>query len=280
MQKTPHHADGAGSDLAETVTVIIPVFNGARFLAGALNNVLACGYPSLEIIVVDDGSTDGTAQVAAGFGERVRLLQQRNAGPAAARNRGIQAARTRLVTFLDVDDRWPAERVQEHAGYLAAHPEMALVQGRIQRLQHVPSAATLQEEAEPAEWRASLDPYYFVNLGSATFWRATFERVGLFNEALRFNEDTDWFFRAWELRTPKALLPQVALFYRLHAWNMTHAYADSGDSVARLFALHLARQRAHRGKSSGTTGTIRELAAYIGWDSLAAAERASQKVSS
>lgn len=86
------------------VSVIIPAFNYARFLGCAIDSALAQTYPNCEIIVVDDGSTDNTAEVVACYGDRVRYLHQQNAGLSAARNRGIKAASFQFLAFLDADD--------------------------------------------------------------------------------------------------------------------------------------------------------------------------------
>ena len=101
------------------ISCIVPVFNGERYLAEALDSILAQTWRPLEVIVVDDGSTDGTAHIAAGYGAEVSYIHQANAGPAAARNRGLDAARGEFIAFLDADDlwhkdklsaRWPASR--------------------------------------------------------------------------------------------------------------------------------------------------------------------------
>ena len=114
------------------VSCIIPVYNGADFLAEAVTSVLAQRHPALEVVVVDDGSTDDTPRVAASFGERVRYVRQDNAGPAVARNTGLAKTRGELVAFLDADDRWHETKLARQAAVLEAQPELdylvALVQ--------------------------------------------------------------------------------------------------------------------------------------------------------
>src|SRR3954451_22735593 len=89
---------------APLVSCIVPVFNGERYLREALQSILAQSYRPIEVVVVDDGSTDRSPVVVAGFGREVRYLRQENAGPAAARNHGVQEARGELLAFLDADD--------------------------------------------------------------------------------------------------------------------------------------------------------------------------------
>ena len=92
--------------MTETVSVVIPAFNAQRFVRDAVDSVLAQTHPSVECIVVDDGSLDSTAEVVRGYGSDVRLIQQENRGVAAARNRGAAEANGELLAFLDADDLW------------------------------------------------------------------------------------------------------------------------------------------------------------------------------
>jgi glycosyltransferase involved in cell wall biosynthesis len=93
------------------ISCIVPVYNGERYLGETLDSIFAQTYQPLEIIVVDDGSTDGTATVAASYGQRVRYLCQTNQGKAAARNRGFGAAQSEFIAFIDADDLWHPEKL-------------------------------------------------------------------------------------------------------------------------------------------------------------------------
>ena len=141
----PREADGRMADVATGVddaidtnhrppliSVVIPAWNCARYLRRALDSVLAQQYPDdrLDVIVVDDGSTDASPEIVADYAARdgrVRLLRQSNAGPAAARNRGIAAARGELIAFLDADDRWAPGKLAAQAARFAANPSLGLV---------------------------------------------------------------------------------------------------------------------------------------------------------
>jgi glycosyltransferase involved in cell wall biosynthesis len=106
------------------ISCIVPVFNGERYLGETLESILAQTHRPIEIIVVHDGSTDGTARVTAGYDERVRYLKQDNAGPAAARNLGLDAARGDFVAFLDADDLWHAEKLERQMACFETRPEL------------------------------------------------------------------------------------------------------------------------------------------------------------
>ena len=106
---------------AEFVSVVIPVYNAARFLADAIRSVQAQRHPRIEIIVVDDGSTDGSGEVARSFAG-VRCLRQANGGIAAARNAGVHEARGNLLAFLDADDLWTPGKLALQLDVLRADP--------------------------------------------------------------------------------------------------------------------------------------------------------------
>jgi glycosyltransferase involved in cell wall biosynthesis len=126
----------------QLVSVIIPLYNGASFLGGAIENVLAQNYQPLEIIVVDDGSTDASTEIAAAYPNGVRYVYQTNAGPAAARNRGIKLAQGPLIAFLDVDDLWSEHKLARQTAYLRANPTMDWF---IRAWEHGVSKAVLEE---------------------------------------------------------------------------------------------------------------------------------------
>jgi len=108
------------------VSVIMPAFNAAYFIEEALLSVLAQNYQPLEILVVDDGSTDDTAAVVARFGDKIRYIRQSNAGPGAARNKGLEFATGEWIAFLDSDDTWLPGKLAKQAALMAADPELGL----------------------------------------------------------------------------------------------------------------------------------------------------------
>lgn len=106
------------------VSVIVPAYNAAAHVGRAVDSVLAQTWPDLELLVVDDGSSDATLDVLAGYGTRLRVLRQANAGPAAARNHGLREAQGDYVAFLDADDYWEADKVAAQVALLEAHADV------------------------------------------------------------------------------------------------------------------------------------------------------------
>ncbi|MEI7479702.1 MAG: glycosyltransferase [Actinomycetes bacterium] len=226
------------------LSVIMPVYNGDAFLADAIRHVLAQHYNPLEFIVVDDGSTDGTADIAAAFSDDIRFVRHSNLGPAAARNRGIEIARGEFLTFLDVDDLWADDALHRLVDHLMAHPDLSIAQGLIQQMQldlNVP-------EGQPRNFTPIFEPYQFINIGSAAYRRTVFDRVGLFDPGFRHAEDVDWFIRAWEQNISKAVLPEVVLYYRKHDRNMT--LEQRGLAQAGLVAVYKRRIDRVRARST------------------------------
>jgi glycosyltransferase involved in cell wall biosynthesis len=212
------------------VSVVIPVFNGERFLREAVQSVLDQKYSPLEIIVVDDGSTDGTANVARSL--PVRYLHQTNQGPSAARNRGIEHAQGELIAFADADDLWPLAKLELQLPYLTEDVE--IVMGRIQQV----FSSSEEEFGEPA---------FSVNLGSAVIRKTVFDRVGLFDETMRYSEDVDWFMRAREAGVAIMTIDAVTLFYRQHEENMTRGKSTSELNVLKALKRSLDRRRERAG---------------------------------
>ena len=226
------------------VSVVIPVFNGEGFLRDAVESVLAQKYSPVEIIIVDDGSTDDTETVARSLPEPVRYLYQTNKGPAAARNRGIQQAQGSLIAFADADDLWPEDKLELQLSYLINDPEVEIVIGRIQqvRLSKTVDGQTQQEEFAEAA--------FSVNLGSAVIRKSVFERIGLFDETMRYSEDVDWFMRAREAGAAIMTIDAVTLLYRQHEQNMTRGKSTSELNVLKALKRSLDRRRDQTGVAS------------------------------
>lgn len=214
------------------LSVIVPVFNGERTLAATLQSLFALDYGPMEVVVVDDGSTDGTAGVANAFGDRLRYVYQENAGPAAARNRGLIEARGEVVGFLDADDLWTHAIVRQALPKLLAGDGTDIVQGRIQEVRE--SDGTLELLGMP---------YAYLNLGSALFRRRVFDQVGPFDEAMRLCEDYDWILRAYDQRVRKPRIDEVTLLYRLHAGSLTRGRSIHEIDMARAHKKAAERRR-------------------------------------
>jgi glycosyltransferase involved in cell wall biosynthesis len=196
---------------APSVSVVIAVFDGERFLAEAIASAQAQTYPPLEVIVVDDGSSDGGAELAAPLGTRV--LRRPHRGVSAARNTGIAAARGDLIAFLDADDRWPVERLALQVKCFIRRPELGFVLGR---------ARLFLDPGSPR-------PDWFTDdlaAGESVLARLTlvarrelFDRLGGFDESIDICEDLDWLVRGREAEVPYEVLDDVVLEYRVHDRN-------------------------------------------------------------
>lgn len=222
------------------ISVIIPVFNGERFVAEAIESVLAQQIPDneLEILVVDDGSTDATAARATAFGGRVTYLYQPNRGAAAARNAGIARARGALLGLLDADDLYAPGMLAATRAALEADPAADLVVGLSQYL--------FLDGADDRGFRfPDATRQAFNLLPSAGLYRkAVFERVGGFDETLPFADDFDWFTRARERGVEMRVLNQVTQFYRHHGQNLTHQREKLKSLLLVMLKKSLDRRRA------------------------------------
>jgi glycosyltransferase involved in cell wall biosynthesis len=225
------------SETEGLVSVIMPVYNGERFLAEAIESVLAQGHRPLEAIVVDDGSTDSTAQVASRFPEGVRYVYQPNSGPPAARNRGLKMAQGSFIGFLDADDLWTEGKLELQLALLDGNPSVEVVIG----LKQIVRIVGLQGGRHQSEKLSEADVN--LNLGTSLFRRSAFETVGFFDEALQHCDDWDWYMRARETGVSMARHQDVTLIYRRHEDNITNRV-----EVGHHYALKMLKKSLDRRK--------------------------------
>jgi glycosyltransferase involved in cell wall biosynthesis len=197
------------------VSVVIPVFNSEKYVRKALDSVFDQNYRPLEVIIVDDGSTDSSARAVDGYKD-ARYIYQANHGVARARNTGIAASQGEIIAFLDSDDIWPTDRLNVTVRYLLQCPEIDYVLGR--ELMFVEPDYVLPPSVK-AEWLT--EPHDATNTGVLVARRETFACVGLFNTDFRSDEDTEWLVRAGDAGVPMARLPEVILHRRLHSRNLS-----------------------------------------------------------
>lgn len=223
-----------------SVSCVIPVFNGERYLATAIDSVLAQTRAVDEIVVVDDGSTDASATIAESYGEPVRCLRQDNLGPSAATNRGIEATRGEVITFLDADDLWRPEKMERQLGHLEANPGVAVVFAHVLNF-WVPELA---EEAERfRDHRISRPTPGYVR-GTMAVRRSAFDAVGALDPRLQHGEVPEWILRARGSDLVVDLLPDVLLDRRLHPENRSrNLSAPSREEFLRLVKRDLDRKR-------------------------------------
>jgi glycosyltransferase involved in cell wall biosynthesis len=221
-----------------SVSAIIPAYNAERYLADAIESVLAQEVADLEVIVVDDGSTDGTASVAERYAPAVAVRRQPNAGVGAARNHGLAVARGDYISFHDADDVWTDGKLAAQLDALVGDPSLDLVFGH---LEHFVSPDLSPEQAARLVCPADAQPGYSATCMLAR--REVFERVGPFREDLDVGEFIDWMARARECGLRDAMLPETVLLRRLHRSNLGIRRRDSRGDFAVVVKAALDRRR-------------------------------------
>jgi glycosyltransferase involved in cell wall biosynthesis len=206
------------------VSCVVRVFNNERYVREALESVLAQTRPPEEIVVVDDGSTDGTPAILASYGDRFRVVSQPNAGAVTARNVGLRATRGDLLAYIDGDDLWHPEKLAHQVTRFQARADLDLCLGHTQNF-WIPE---LRHEAERFRnhRRAQPLPAFFV--GAALVRRRLFEAVGEFNTGYGFAYDTEWFLRVLDSGATVEFVPEVLAYRRLHDANFSRSHASLG----------------------------------------------------
>jgi glycosyltransferase involved in cell wall biosynthesis len=219
------------------VSVIIPVYNGEAFLKEAFESIRQQEYELLEIIIVDDGSTDKTKEIAASFEKEVRYIYQPNSGLPATRNRGVKMARGDVIAFLDVDDLWSKDKIRLQIALLRNSPSAEIVLGytQIMTLTGIIDGIHVFKE-----WGA---PVLAMSVGGAVFRKSVFDKIGLFDEIQRYCDDWDWFMRAREFNIEMVVHKEVVQLYRRHDQNMTNQQSLGNQYFIRMLKKSLDRRR-------------------------------------
>jgi glycosyltransferase involved in cell wall biosynthesis len=222
------------------VSVIMPVYNGERFLEDAIHSVLGQAYRPIELIVVDDGSTDGTAEIARRF-EEMRYLHQENAGPSVARNTAMGVAEGSMLAFLDSDDRWTPDKLTCQVGHMTQHPEhlFTIAKFRYFLEPNCPIPSSFKPELLERELVGRIPSTLVAR-------REAFEKVGEFDPSLRTGEDVDWFARAKDLDVPMAVIPKVLLHKRVHDRNASSDAAANTPLLMKVLQQSIRRQKARQ----------------------------------
>ena len=197
------------------ISVIVPAYNAERYIEEAIQSIYNQAYKPLEVIVVDDGSTDGTCNIAGKFGESVTYIRQENGGPADAKNRGLKISKGDIIAFLDADDLWPDSKIHTQLAYFSKYPAVEVVMGLVQCLvlsETIESSCTFNEFGPPS---------LMIALGAGLYKRSVFEKLGNFDRKLQIGEDVDWFMRIRENGIPISIIDTVTLYYRFHKTNIT-----------------------------------------------------------
>jgi glycosyltransferase involved in cell wall biosynthesis len=210
------------------VSVIIPVYNGNRYLSEAIQSVLEQTYEPVEIIVVDDGSTDSTAEIAQSYPD-IRYIYQHNQGNATAKNTGISSAKGELITFLDADDLWTSNKLNIQVNDLLENPQIYCCICKMRTF--------LEPGTEWPSWvkKDQIESDVTAYLPSALLVRKTiFERIGNFDPSYRRANDSDWVFRAKDAGFLMKIIPEVLLYRRIHRYNISQ---DTGEMNLELMKI-------------------------------------------
>ena len=223
------------------VSVIIPVYNYDRYLAEAVESVLSQTYQHLEVIVVDDGSTDRSGAVAKSFaGRGVRYWPQVHSGIGLTRNKGVELAQGEFIAFLDADDRWPQQKIERQLRAFESDPALEMCFGQALQLQNGPAW-----EAGVSDYKVAVDGMVPGMVpGTMLIKRPAFDRVGKFLGDWKVGEFIDWYARAVELKIRSLVLPELLLWRRIHDSNQGVRERQSVSDYARVLKAKLDRKRA------------------------------------
>jgi len=223
------------------ISAIVPLYNTRAYIVEAIDSILAQTRPADEIIVVDDGSTDGGAELLAGYGSRVCVIRQAHAGGPTALNRGIAQATGDVIAFLDADDLWARDKLEVQQSVLLAKDSVDCVFGLIQQF---------EQRGAPGGAGISHEPQRGVSRIGLLIRRAAFDRFGRFDESMRLAEFVPWYARASVLGLTAEMMDRVVAYRRIHANNSGIVRRDQQQQESLLGlkkALDLRRQRRSAG---------------------------------
>ena len=227
------------ADELPSTSVVVPCYNAGAYVSDAIESILRQDHQANEIIVIDDGSVDGSAAlVTEHFGSRVRYQFQPHQGMSAARNQGIRLARASCVAFLDADDLWPPASLRARLTRLAASPEIDCVYGLAEQF--------ISPEIDPAT-RATLhcpvgaQPVRLA--GAMLIRRSVFDRIGVFDVSLKLGETMDWVARFEEHGLAAAVVDGIVLKRRIHGMNTVIKEKDRRSDYLKVLKASLDRRR-------------------------------------
>ncbi len=224
------------------ISVIVPVFNQAAYLGEALESLRAQTSPVSEIMVVDDGSTDGSGELARRFGHGVVTHGQEHAGAGAARNRGVREARCPWLAFLDADDLWLPTKIERQVRAIEADPGLDMV---FSHLEHFLSPDLTPDQA--ARLACPQAPMPCTTAGAMLIRRDAFDRAGGFDESGAIGEVVEWYVRARAVGLVESTLPEILVRRRIHWRNTSRNRKPERSRYASIAKRALDRRRASGG---------------------------------
>jgi len=220
------------------ISVVIPAFNTSLYIGEAIQSALDQTLAPTEVIIVDDGSTDDTADVAAAFGDPVRIFRQPHRGIAASRNFGVAQARGALLAFLDSDDLWTPEKLEKQAEPLERDRELHGVFGLVRQF-YTPGLEV--SEAQKQHLEAGIETGY--HAGALLIRRDAFDSVGQFDESFKLGEFIDWYARARDIHLKLITLREVLMLRRIHGANTGILQLDKKSDYAKTIKGILDRRK-------------------------------------
>jgi glycosyltransferase involved in cell wall biosynthesis len=219
------------------VSVVIPVRDGDPYIGEALDSIFAQTRAASEIVVVDDGSRDGTAAVVESYGDRVTLLRQDKIGVGAALNSAVAKAGGQLLAFLDADDLWAPSKLELQTEALEQDPDLDVVFAHAEQF----FSPELSEDERAKLWLPEPGPALLK--GTMMISKERFESVGPFDPTLKMGDFIEWYIRAREAGLAERMLPEVLLSRRVHITNSSRVNKESSSEYARLVGAMLRRRR-------------------------------------
>jgi len=200
--------------IGRLISVIIPVYNCENYLPEAIESVLAQTYHPIEVVVVDDDSTDNSANIARSYGSLVKYCFQVNKGTGAARNKGVELAQGNYLAFLDQDDLWVRHKLTLQMTAFQSNITLDVVFGYVEQFY---SPDVCEEARERASIPNKIMPG--IHVGTMLITRDAFRRVDPFGTNFEIAEFVDWYLRATESGLGKQMLPDVLMRRRVHKAN-------------------------------------------------------------
>lgn len=219
------------------VSIIIPVYNYEKYVAEAIQSAVDQSFPEKEIIVVDDGSSDASGEIAQSFGDAITYIRQDRGGNGAARNLGVSRSEGDYLSFLDADDRWHPTKIAQEVGLLESNPQL----DGVRSLVHEFVSPELDEE-ERRSIRSTHDVIPGL-LHYGTMRRATFDRIGGFTTDLQLAVGVDFSARWADLGLQSQLVEEVLVERRLHTGNNWSREATRHSDLAMAVKASLERRR-------------------------------------
>ncbi len=215
------------------LSIIVPVYNSELFIKETIDKIYLQNYPKIELIIIDDGSTDKTAEIIQTNFPNVKYYFQENKGHASAKNKGLELSNGEYIIFLDSDDFWEENSLFILSEFLLKNPDTLIVEGKIREF-----------STQNNEIQFITEGYYMSSFGTCMFRKDVFDTVGLFDERLICATDIDWFIRAWENNIEKSRVDHIILNYRKHANSLTAINIDKQQYyVLLMYKLKMEREK-------------------------------------